>query len=241
MSQTAQQLITGALRLLGVGAEGETLSAQALNDGLNAFNDMLDSWSIEGLIIPNVVREVFALTAGQSSYTIGQSGTPSFTTIRPMEIEDALIQIGSGTTLLERHMDIINENQYADIRVKQIQTQVPLVLYAENTFPNETINLWPVPSEAMNLVVYSQKAMSSIAALNTVLAFPTGYNRALRFNLAVEYAAEYGKEPSMTVKETALESKTNIQRRNVKDELLKIDDALVSSNKVFDIITGGSR
>ncbi|MEY2916064.1 MAG: hypothetical protein RL454_993, partial [Actinomycetota bacterium] len=50
MSTTAGDQINGALRLLGVLAEGETPSSATSQDALNAMNQMLDSWNTERLM-----------------------------------------------------------------------------------------------------------------------------------------------------------------------------------------------
>ena len=44
---TANDQINGALRLLGVLAEGETPSAATSQDALAALNQMIDSWNTE--------------------------------------------------------------------------------------------------------------------------------------------------------------------------------------------------
>ena len=46
---TAGELINGALRLIGMLAEGETPSAATSQDALDAMNQMIDSWNTERL------------------------------------------------------------------------------------------------------------------------------------------------------------------------------------------------
>ena len=48
---TANEQINGALRLLGVLAEGETPSAATPQDALTALNQMIDSWNTERLSV----------------------------------------------------------------------------------------------------------------------------------------------------------------------------------------------
>ncbi len=48
---TANEQINGALRLLGVLAEGETPSAETSQDALAALNQMIDSWNTERLSV----------------------------------------------------------------------------------------------------------------------------------------------------------------------------------------------
>jgi hypothetical protein len=48
---TAGETINGALRLLGVLAEGETPSAETSQDALRAMDQMIDSWNTERLSV----------------------------------------------------------------------------------------------------------------------------------------------------------------------------------------------
>lgn len=236
MSSTARDIVVGALRLLGASASGEALGAAEATDGLSAFNDMLDSWSTEKLLIPNKVREVFALIAGQSAYTIGTGG--NFNTSRPTEVENALLQVTSSSPALEIPMKILTKDQYAGILLKTLQSTYPLYLYAEGTFPLETINVWPVPSGADNIVLYSSKQLANLTDINTALSLPPGYNRALRFNLAIELAPEYGKAASAEIVEIASQSKANIKRMNSKKKYLQVDEALRAKPAVWNWMTG---
>ena len=56
MSTSAGDIINGALRLLGMLAEGETPSANTSTDALAAMNQMLDSWNTERTV--RELREV---------------------------------------------------------------------------------------------------------------------------------------------------------------------------------------
>lgn len=233
---TGRDLISGALRLLGVLASGESPSASEATDGLSSLNDMLDSLSTERLMIPNTVREVFPLVGGQQSYTMGPAG--NFNTTRPIRIESALIQVPNGASTLELPLKILTEDEYASLILKQLQSTYPQFIYSEGTFPLETISLWPVSQAANNLVLYSQKQLTDVTDLSATIVLPPGYNRALRYLLAVELAPEYGKQIPEAVAVVALESKSNIKRLNSKPKYLQVDNALRSRSSMFNIFTG---
>ena len=59
---TALEIVTAALRLIGVAATGETLSASESADGLQALQIMLDSWSNQGLMVYARTTETLTLT-----------------------------------------------------------------------------------------------------------------------------------------------------------------------------------
>lgn len=232
---TVRDLIKGSMRLIGAIATGETPSAEELQDALTVLNSMVDSWSLERLNIYAIAREEFTLIPGQQSYTMGPSG--NFNTTRPLKIEKALLQDQSSNPKLELPIQILNLDEWASIAVKGTQSSIPTKLMSEGTDPLETVNVWPTPNTANKLVLYTWKPLTSFADLNTNIALPPGYFRALRYNLAVELCPEYGKSASTEIVAGALESKANIKRKNIRPEYLKCDPALVSRGK-FNIITG---
>lgn len=235
-SPTARDIISGALRLLGVIASGEPLGASEATDGLSSLNDMIDSWSNENLMIPNKVREVFALTGGKQSYTMGTGG--DFSSSRSMWIEKVLVQLNSGASTLELPVKILTKDQFAGIILKQTQSTYPLYVYAEGTNPLETLNFWPIPQQANNVVIYSAKALAQLTTLTTALALPPGYSRALRYNLALELASEYGRAVPETVLEIAMASRAVIKRVNTEPQYLQVDNALRANTSTFNWYTG---
>lgn len=233
---TGRDAVAASLRLLGVLASGETSSAAEATDGLSALNRMLGSWSAEGSMVPFKVREEFTLTPGTASYTMGPSGV--FNTTRPIDIERATIEIQSSTPVSEYPVRIVTIAEWAAIGLKDLASDVPTDLYPEGTYPLETLNLYPVPSVANKLVLYSMKALTAIATLDTAVSLPPGYDRAIIYNLAVELAPEYGKAVPDTVAMVAMESKATLMRLNDKPRYLGMDSALVSNGYRFDILRG---
>lgn len=233
---TVKDLIRGSMRLIGAVATGEAISADEASDGLLVLNDMIDSWSNESLIVFNRVRESFALTPSQSSYTIGPGG--NFNTSRPQQYEGAAIEIPNGTNTFEIPMEILNLDQWEMITVKNTQSSIPRKMYAPGDFPLDTVNLWPVPNSAYNLILYGWKPLTLFATINDTVSLPPGYSRALRFNLALEIAPEYGKQPDQAVITLAMDAKANIKRMNVTPNLLATDTAISSKSSTFNWLTG---
>lgn len=236
---TGRDLVTASLRVLGVAAPGESIAAQEAVDGLAAINRMIASWSNERLFINAVVREVFPLVPGQAAYTMGVGG--NFNTTRPQRIESALLQVTGTSPVIERTIDILNQDEYASIISKTLGSQIPICLYEEGTYPLDTLNLWPVPSTAYNLVLYSWKPITQITTLDTVLAYQPGFEEALIYNGALRLAPEYGKMPSQEVMGVASESKAAIKRMNTAPSYLRVDAALMQNPPNLNIYTGETR
>lgn len=232
---TARELIEGSMRLIGAIATGETASSEEATTALTVLNEMLDSWSTESLVIYDITREEFTLTPGTGAYTIGTSG--AFNTPRPLKIENAAIEIQSASPTTEMPLKLLSPDEWAAIATKDIASSIPTELFMDGAYPLATINLWPKPTAAEKLVIYSWKPLTAIAELGTSISLPPGYSKAVRYNLALELAPEYGRDPSTIVVANAAESKANIKRMNSKPVYLECDIGLLG-RRTYNIMTG---
>ena len=70
------------------------------------------------------------------------------------------------------------------------------------------------------------------------MAFPPGYLRAFKYNLACELAPEFGVEPSPTVQRVAMTSKRNLKRINNPDDIMSLPYSIVATRQRFNIFAG---
>ncbi len=237
MIKTGNDLIASALRLIGVLASGESPSAEESINGLDSFNMMLDTWSTQNLLIPSKTFESLALVVNQQAYQMG-TGAPDFNTVRPQKIENINFQQISGSTTLEIPIEIINQDQWAAIAIKTITSNLPTRMWPQYLYPYAILNFWPVPSVSGNVIVWSWKPLVNVSTLNTTLSVPPGYIRALRYNLGVELAPEYGKTLDPVVAANAIESKSSIKRMNTPITLLGIDPGVLPKKSTWNWFTG---
>lgn len=237
---TGRDVISASLKLIGALAPGESLAANEATDGLATLNRMIGSWSNEKLTIFAKVREEFTLTANDGIYSMGSGA--DFNTTRPQFIENATIEDQSVSPTVEYPLRILrSQDEWAGVAIKDLTSTYPQYLYAEGTFPNETINLWPVPTAANKLVLYTLKPLTEISTLDTSLSFPPGYEEALVFNLALRLAPEYGRIARADVIAIATEGKAAIKRTNDKPRFLRIDGIPAAKGSSFNIHTGDYR
>ena len=230
---TARDLVSAALRKIGALGAGETATAEAATDGLSELNRMLGSWSNEGLLIHAITQESpQTLTAGDSTVTMGTSGD---ITSRPQEIVKALIRDGTTDYPVNVHMSV---DEYAAISDKSVQADYPTDLYDDGGYPQRTLTLYPVPSAAKSLVLFTKRALTSISTLDTSVSLPPGYEDAIVYNLAVRYALEYGRAVPDVVVILAAESKASIKKANIRPSYLRVDSALMAAGGSFNIYTG---
>jgi hypothetical protein len=232
---TAGDQINGALRLLGVLAEGETPSAATSQDALFALNQMIDSWGTEKLSTFTTQEQVFSWLPGLISQTLGPSG--DFVGDRPVLMDDATYFVDASTGI-SYGIKLINQQQYDGIAVKNVTSTFPQVMWINTNYPNIDMHIYPVPTKVLEWHFISAAQLTQPATIATPLYFPPGYLRAFRYNLACELAPEFGVEPSATVSRIAMYSKRNLKRINNPDDIMSIPYAIVSTRQRFNIFAG---
>jgi hypothetical protein len=212
--RTVQQIIDAAFSKHGK----KTISTADRATALIEFQDMLSSWSIEGLIVPYYVTESFTLTAGQAIYTIGVTGdSPDLITAtgRPLRITDAYFRIDS----LDYHIDVyMNKTQYTDIGLKSLEVR-PRRLYYDPQYPIGKIKFDTECDIAHDFHITSEKPLAEVTAITDTLSLPLGINRALTYNLALGLAGGLKNRMSDDVRRIAKESKEKFEEYNSIEKL----------------------
>ena len=235
MTTTARDQINGALRLLGVLAEGETPSAETSQDCLSALNQMIESWNTERLSVFSTQDQVFSWGPGEISRTLGPTG--DFVGNRPILLDDSTY-FRDPASGISYGIKIINQQQYDGIAVKTVTSTYPQVIWINMSYPDIEMYVYPVPTKVLEFHFISVEELSQPANLSTTLAFPPGYLRAFRYNLACEIAPEFGVQPSGQVSRIAMTSKRNIKRINNPDDIMSLPYSIVGTRQRFNIFAG---
>lgn len=247
---TGLDVISSALRLIGVLASGEQPQGAEQSDALDTLNSMIDSWNAERLMIYTVPRLLFNLNSGQQSYLYGLPTptvpTPDFNSARPAKIERIdIIWLANPAQPLELPLQYLTVEQWADIPVKNISSALPQYCWDDNGFPLRTLNFWPIPNNIqLQVAIYPWNAIQEPVTLTTQLAFPPGYWKAFRYSLAVELAAEYPVVPPQIVAGIAAmaqEAKRLVKVINTPILDLGCDPAVTpaSENSLYNWISDG--
>ena len=232
---TAGEQINGALRLLGVLAEGETPSSETSQDALNALNQMIDSWNTERLTVFSTVDQVETWPPGQRYRTFGPTG--DIVGDRPILIDDSTY-FRDPASGISYGLKLINQQQYNGIAVKTVTSTYPQVLWVNMTYPNIEMYVYPVPTKVLEFHIVSVEPLTQPANLATELTFPPGYLRCFRYNLACEFAPEFGVEPSPQVQRIAMTSKRNLKRINNPDDIMALPYSIVGTRQRYNIFAG---
>ena len=227
-------MIFRALVLNGEKPIGGSMSSAESTMYLDNLNAMLESWSIERLLVYQTLQESFSLTSGTGTYTIG-AGAALSTTARPIKIVDPCFIRDSGN--LDNPLQIIDNTAWGRVVQKGAGVSYPSYINYDGSFDSSgfgTINLYPEPGASLTLFINSYKPLQNFAAISTSTSLPPGYQRAIEFNLAVELAGGF-KPVSKEVAMIAMQSKAALKTLNTPDAMMRLDYAVVGDN----IITGG--
>jgi len=232
---TANDQINGALRVLGILAEGETPSAATSQDALTALNQMIDSWNTERLSVFNTQDQTYLWTPGLKTQTLGPSG--DFVGNRPIMIDDSTY-FRDPANGISFGIKLINQQQYDGIAVKTVTSTYPQVMWINMEYPNITMTIYPVPTKVLEWHFISVDELMSVPSLSTNILMPPGYLRAFKYNLACEIANEFGIEPPPNVARIAMTSKRNLKRINNPDDIMSLPYSIVGTRQRFNIFAG---
>lgn len=217
---SALDVVKRSMRLIRVLGAGEEPTDSEAQDGLTAMNSMLDAWAVEKLMVYQTRQENFTWPGATVSRTIGATG--NFATTRPIEIEGGFTRDSGSNDISFR---VISREAYDSLPGKSSAASSPEYLFYDPGYALGTIYLYGVPSSSLTLFINSRLQFTQAASLSATVAFPPGYKRAIEYNLATEYAAEFNQPIPPDVARIAVESKRAIKGLNQRVMISQIEFA----------------
>ena len=240
ITTTARDLIRRAMILIGSLGVGENPNDQEAEDALMTLNEIIDKWNIESLMITSTESYNVPLV-GKKIYTIGPGG--DINVHRPPNgITQAYYNMPTSNLPVSLPIEIISQNQYNEIVLKDLQVTIPNVLYYNADYPLGHVFIHPISSVG-NVSLITNNSFDAFESLDAIVDLPPGYLKALRYNLAVELSTEYGRQLDQRIEEMAIGAKAFIKANNstIKKDVLMCDSALRKhyGRGNFNIYTGG--
>lgn len=240
---TVNDLIVASLKLIGVVSKTTPPTDDETADALARLNDMVDAWAAQGTLIYRAVRSTFALTSGVPTYTLGTGGTWSIPRPDPPSLLYAGVIDTTVNPSQELPVPILSLQEFRGLTIKAQTATRALAIYDDFAFPLSTVSVWPIPTvSTLQIALYCLRPVDQFALLTDSIVVPPGYQEAMRYNLAVRLAPEFGRKLDPVVAAIATESLAIIQRANYREEIKPIDPALVGDGRrdLFNWITGES-
>jgi len=157
----------------------------------------------------------------------------NFAVDRPLRVTNGFTRITTSGGGLDYPIDFEGgQDKYTAIGLKSVAGPWPIVGWYNATFPLGTLYFYPNPSQAGQLHLFTDNIFTDFTSLNQAVALPQGYARAIKKNLAVELAPEYGKTAGTLLLAQANESLKAIKALNSTPALQAFFDTdLVRSNR----------
>lgn len=153
---------------------------------------------------------------------------------RPLRISSGYTRLtASGNNNLDYWFECtMSLERYNEFGLKFNPGPWPLLLAYQPTFPLGTLWIYPNPSIAGEVHLFTDLILSEFPTLTTNVNLPQGYTRALKRLLSLELCPSWGKSPTMELKRQAAEARAFIKRLNAAPIVtLRYDSEIVRSQQ----------
>lgn len=229
MDTTALQLITFALKEIGVVGASQPASSSDAADGLVKLNARYDEWASEQAYAYNVGFDAYTLHANRPYQTIGPGGFFDVP-IRPMRIESATIRLTDSSPQVDIPIRIVNDQWWANQPVKQVTSSVPIALYYSPDWPVGKLYYWPEPTVAYGTLLETWTVLQQITSEATHINLPPAYWNAIMLTLAEDLCGMFGKQVPALLPRKAGRARAALQSNNIKSPLTSTCDSGMSSS-----------
>lgn len=192
-----------------------------------------------------VTMSANALSTPGAPETITYTVPGNFAVPRPLRITNAFTRVTvNGTTGLDYPIDCdTTREKYNAIGLKGLPgSPWPILLWYNPTFPYGNLYFYQSPQSAAALHLFTDTIFTDFTTLTQSVNLPQGYARAIKKNLAVELAPEYGKGIGPTLQRQADESLKMVKSLNASPAVTAFFDSDIVRGSRTDagwILTGG--
>lgn len=187
---TGAAIIKRALLRIGVVEAGEEPNDVDMSDGLASLNELMGSWSVEGLLTPGLDEVEYTVEAEKSILTLGPAGSspePDIEVEEQFMSIDRLMYQPEGTTF----WSALNEESIEAIG-ERASSQNPRYFFHNRTHPIAEL-VFNAPLAVGDEITITGRRTIHTLTLNDDIEMPEGYERAILLNLAMDLAPTYGK------------------------------------------------
>ncbi len=224
---TFRDICTDAMMEIGALGQGETMSAADAQLCLRYGQRMIDAWQADRLTLSVQAQTSIAWPDSTSTQTIGPGG--DIVIQRPVWINQLNYVIPGSSPAVETPMAPMNDDQYAQNTIKELQSGLPQQYYYQTSTDTlvGTLYIWPQPTQDITLMLYAPQAIGVPASLDSVLLGPPGYLQAYHYQLALKICTPFSRPVPSLLPSLAAEAYALMKRQNVQPGLLGCDPALI--------------
>ena len=190
-SISRDDIIKGALRKIGVVAQGEVPTQAQYDEGAFSLNLLIKAWEADGMPLWALRTTPITLSGGINSYEIGLGKTVN--TDKPLKV----IQAWNRNIIsnVDVPMRIITKQEYSILGNKTISGN-PIQIYYEPLRDSGILHVFPTPSATdaaqQQIYITYQRPYEDFNSSTDTPDFPQEWYMAVLYGLAVILASEYG-------------------------------------------------
>lgn len=241
VSALASDIIQGALEEIGVLAEGEKVTASYLGVAMPRLQRWIDQVNARRELIYSISFNLYNTLPNHAPHTIGPTGDFNIP-LRPVKIVNAAFILNSGSQAVDMPIHIRDEQWWAGLPVKSLQTPIITDLYYDPSSPLGTLNFWPICTLVNPVRLEAWNSIAQPIASTSTLALPPGYWDATVFSLARKMCPTFNKPFSPDLKEMWNQAMRIIEANNNQPPRLNLDIGSPNSRKGgrpdFNFLTG---
>jgi len=185
------EIIDAALRALGVLRAGDSVANDSTlaADCVEALNLMLKSWQNIGMQLWTTKEVIVDLTANKRTYSWNESGDIAQPTA--LRVIAGYRRSSSNT---DAELIVVTRDEYNRLSNK-FASGTPTQIYYDYQDSTGTLYPWPVPSSAgTNIVLVYHEPFDDMDNTTDRLDFPQSWWEAVKWNLAIRLAPEFGRQ-----------------------------------------------
>ena len=190
---TRDKIIEGALRIVGAVAQGETPTATQYTECNDALNMLVKALIAQGVPLWAMSEYSFPLVASTNTYRIGTGQT--LNTAKPLKIVQAWTRDSNNVDVPMRLLALHDYNLLGN--KSSSGRPIQLTYSPQNLFGD--IKVFPTPSSAdtsVSIYIRYQRPFEDFTNSTDTPDFPQEWHEALKYQLAVRIAKEYGMPPN---------------------------------------------
>lgn len=225
METTARKVIGRALRLLGVIASGDDPTDEEAIDSFSALKDMIDQWHTNSMMSYSAAEASF--TGSSATVTVGTGGDISIT--NPQHIQYVKWD----------GVDLDACSSFEEFKSGSLSVGIPERAFYSKANPLSSLLLAPAPTVSGTVKIGYMVPFIQFASLDANVDLPEGCSKMLAYNLAVEMAPEFEKQPSQLVTTIANNTVADFKRMNTQVPLLGLPAEIAGLGSDSFDMTGG--
>lgn len=225
-----QKIIESAMFETGILSAGDSVSAEDAAWGLDKLQRMIDQWDADRSKIYTVTFLRFTLVPNLAPHTIGPGGTFNVTQ-RPVKLVSANVVLNPGSSEVEYPLEIWNDQQWADVRIKNLSSNISRGVYYEPQFPLGSLYFWPVPTSVNDVKLEVWNSLTQAINQNDILQLPPGYWEAMVLTLALKFCGSFRVSPPPTLASDQIRAIRVIQGNNSAPPLIRTDGGISSGKR----------